>query len=165
MTVLHCTTAYPTAMADVNLRAMQTIQAAFGVKTGYSDHTPGVEVAVAAVALGATVIEKHFTLDRQLQGRITRRSGPANWRFWCAASETSRQRLATRRKRPTAGELGNRKVARKIIVASRDIEANELLTEDNITTKRGGEGLSPMRWNEVVGKRAGRRYCADEAIE
>jgi N,N'-diacetyllegionaminate synthase len=166
MTVLHCTTAYPTAMADVNLRAMQTIQAAFGVKTGYSDHTPGVEVAVAAVALGATVIEKHFTLDRQLPGPDHKASlEPDELALLVRSIRNIEAALGDGRKRPTAGELGNRKVARKIIVASRDIEANELLTEDNITTKRGGEGLSPMRWNEVVGKRAGRRYCADEAIE
>ncbi len=166
ITVLHCTTAYPTAMADVNLRAMQTIQAAFGVKVGYSDHTPGIEVAVAAVALGATVIEKHFTLDRNLPGPDHKASlEPDELARMVRSIRNIEAALGDGRKRPTASELGNRAVARKIIVASRGIEPGELFTEDNITTKRGGEGLSPMRWNEVIGQRAARRFSADESIQ
>ena len=166
MTVLHCTTAYPTLMADVNLRAMQTIQAAFGVKTGYSDHTPGIEVSVAAVALGATVIEKHFTLDRHLPGPDHMASlEPDELALLVRSIRNIETELGDGRKRPTASEHGNRAVARKVIVASRNIEPGELLTEDNITTKRGGEGLSPMRWTEVLGRRASRRFLPDELIE
>ena len=166
ITVLHCTTAYPTAMADVNLRAMETIRNAFGVKTGYSDHTPGVEVAVAAVALGATVIEKHFTLDRNLPGPDHKASlEPDELARMVRSIRNIEAALGDGRKRPTASELGNRAVARKVIVASRDIEPGELFTEDNITPKRGGEGLSPMRWNEVIGRRAARRFSTDESIE
>lgn len=166
ITVLHCTTAYPTAMADVNLRAMQTMRAAFGVKTGYSDHTPGIEVAVAAVALGATVIEKHFTLDRYLPGPDHKASlEPDELALLVRSIRNIEAALGDGRKRPAASELGNRSVARKAIVASRAIEAGELFTEENITAKRGGEGLSPMRWNEVVGRRAARRFSIDELIE
>ena len=166
ITVLHCTTAYPTAMADVNLRAMQTIQAAFGVKVGYSDHTPGIEVAVAAVALGATVIEKHFTLDRHLPGPDHKASlEPDELALMVSSIRNIEAALGDGRKRPTASELGNRAVARKVIVASRDIEPGELFNDENIAAKRGGEGLSPMRWNEVIGRRAARRFSADELIE
>lgn len=166
ITVLHCTTAYPAAMADVNLRAMQTIRAAFGVKTGYSDHTPGIEVAVAAVALGATVIEKHFTLDRNLPGPDHLASlEPEELALMVRSIRNIEMALGDGRKRPTASELGNRAVARKVIVASREIAPGEVFTEDNLTTKRGGEGLSPMRWNEVIGRRAARRYFPDELIE
>ena len=166
ITVLHCTTAYPAAMADVNLRAMETIRNAFGVKTGYSDHTPGIEVAVAAVALGATVIEKHFTLDRHLPGPDHKASlEPDELALMVRSIRNIEVALGDGRKRPTASELGNRAVARKVIVASRDIEPGESFTEDNITTKRGDEGLSPMRWNEVIGRRAARRFSTDESIE
>lgn len=166
ITVLHCTTAYPTAMQDVNLRAMMTIQAAFGLTTGYSDHTLGVEVAVAAVALGAKVIEKHFTLDRNLPGPDHKASlEPGELAVLVRSIRNIEAALGDGRKRPTASELENRAVARKVIVANRDIAPGELFAEENITTKRGSHGLSPMRWNEVIGRRAVRRFSADESIE
>lgn len=165
MTVLHCTTSYPTVMTDVNLRAMQSIKTAFGVQVGYSDHTVGIEVAVAAVALGATIIEKHFTLDRNLPGPDHKASlEPGELGQLVRSVRNVEQALGDGLKRPTAGELGNRLVARQVIVASRSIAFGEILSEDNLTTKRAGNGLSPMRWNEVVGRTAVRPFSVDELI-
>jgi N,N'-diacetyllegionaminate synthase len=166
LTVLHCTTEYPTPMNEVNLRAMQSIQAAFGVAVGYSDHTPGIEVAIAAVAMGATVIEKHFTLDRKLPGPDHQASlEPAELRAMVAAIRNIEAALGDGIKRLSPSEAINKPVARKSLVASRVITAGEMFTAENLTTKRPGTGISPMRWDEVIGRVAGRDYSADELIE
>lgn len=166
VTVLHCSTEYPTAMTDVNLRAMLSIRDAFGVAVGYSDHTAGIEVAIAAVALGASVIEKHFTLDRALPGPDHGASlEPHELHALVAAIRNIEQALGDGVKRPTAGESKNRPVARKSLVAARAISAGERFNEDNLAVKRPGTGVSPMRWDEVLGRVAGRDFAPDELIE
>lgn len=166
ITVLHCTTEYPAPVAEVNLRAMLTIQRAFGVAVGYSDHTPGTEVAIAAVALGATVIEKHFTLDRNLPGPDHKASlEPDELRSMIAAIRNVEQALGDGIKHASPSELKNRSVGRKSIVAAQAIEPGEIFSSENLTTKRPGTGISPMRWDELLGKRASRRYRPDELIE
>ena len=165
VTVLHCTTAYPTPMLEVNLRAMRSIRDAFGVKVGYSDHTVGIEVSVAAVALGATIIEKHFTLDRNLPGPDHKASlEPDELMLLVSSIRNIESALGDGLKRPTVSELRNRLPARKVIVASRDISKGELFNELNLTTKRAGMGISPMRWNEVIGHKASKAFAADELI-
>ena len=166
LTVLHCTTEYPTPMNEVNLRAMLAIHAAFGVPVGYSDHTQGIEVAVAAVALGATVIEKHFTLGRNLPGPDHQASlEPAELKAMVVAIRNIEVALGDGVKRPTSSEARNKPVSRKSLVASRAIKAGEVFTAENLTVKRPGNGISPMRWDEVLGKRAIRDFFADELIE
>jgi N,N'-diacetyllegionaminate synthase len=166
ITVLHCTTEYPTPMADVNLRAMVNMKNAFGVQVGYSDHTPGIEVSIAAVALGATVIEKHFTLDRNMPGPDHQASlEPHELKAMIDAIRNIEKALGDGLKRPSASELKNTPVARKSIVASCDIKAGELFSAENLGTKRPGTGISPMRWDEVVGRSAPRNFSADELIE
>jgi N,N'-diacetyllegionaminate synthase len=166
MTVLHCTTEYPTPMSEVNLRAMQSIQSTFGVAVGYSDHTLGIEVATAAVAMGATVIEKHLTLDRNLPGPDHKASSePDEFKAMVNAIRNIEIALGDGIKRPTASELKNKPIARKSLVSNRSIKAGELFSAENITAKRPGTGISPMRWDEVIGRRASRDYSADELIE
>jgi N,N'-diacetyllegionaminate synthase len=166
LTVLHCTTEYPTPMAEVNLRAIQSLHAAFGVDVGYSDHTQGIEVAIAAVAMGACVIEKHFTLDRTLPGPDHQASlEPAELRAMVAAIRNIEVALGDGIKRLTPSEARNKPVARKSLVARRAIKAGERFTADNLTTKRPGTGISPMRWDEFLGKSAQRDFAADELIE
>jgi N,N'-diacetyllegionaminate synthase len=166
ITVLHCTTEYPAPMTDVNLRAMLTIRDAFGVAVGYSDHTVGIEVAIAAAALGATVIEKHFTLDRTLPGPDHKASlEPAELEAMISAIRNIEQALGDGVKRPSAGEALNKPAARKSVVAARDIRAGEAFSAANLAAKRPGTGVSPMRWDEVVGRKAGRDFAADELIE
>lgn len=166
VTVLHCTTEYPTPMGEVNLNAMRTIRDAFGVSVGYSDHTPGIAVAIAAAALGASVIEKHFTLDRGLPGPDHQASlEPDELSEMIAAIRNIEAALGDGIKRPTPSELRNRPVARKSIVAARPIAAGEVLTVENLTVKRPGTGVSPMRWDEILGTTAARDYRADEAID
>jgi N,N'-diacetyllegionaminate synthase len=166
ITVLHCNTEYPTPMADVNLRAMLTIRAAFGVAVGYSDHTCGIEVAVAAVALGATVIEKHLTLDRALPGPDHKASlEPLELKAMVTAIRNVEMALGDGIKRPTRSEAKNIPVARKSLVAARAIRAGEIFDSRNVTVKRPGTGLSPMRWDEVIGRRARRDFGADELLE
>lgn len=166
ITVLHCTTEYPTPMAEVNLRAMQSIQAAFGVSVGYSDHTQGIEVATAAVAMGATVIEKHFTLDRNLPGPDHQASlEPAELKAMVTAIRNIEVALGDGIKRLTPSETRNKPIARKSLVASQAIQAGNVLTAENVTTKRPGTGISPMRWDEVIGQVARRNFAADELIE
>lgn len=166
ITVLHCTTEYPTPMVDVNLRAMLTIKDAFGVTVGYSDHTSGIEVAIAAVALGATVIEKHFTLDRNLPGPDHKASlVPDELRAMVAAIRNIEQALGDGIKRPSPSEMKNKSVARKSLVAACTIRAGELFSKTNLTVKRPGTGISPMQWDEVVGSKAKRDFLADELIE
>lgn len=166
ITVLHCTTEYPTPMNEVNLRAMQSIHAAFGVAVGYSDHTQGIEVAIAAVAMGATVIEKHFTLDRTLPGPDHQASlEPAELKAMVVAIRNIEVALGDGIKRLTPSEARNKPIARKSLVATQVIKAGEAFTANNITTKRPGTGISPMRWDEVMGRFAPRDFAADELIE
>ena len=165
LTVLHCTTEYPTPMAEVNLRAMLSIHAAFGVAVGYSDHTQGIEVAIAAVAMGATVIEKHFTLDRNLPGPDHKASlEPSELNALVAAIRNIEVALGDGIKRPSPSEARNRPVVRKSLVASRAITSGALFTAENITAKRPATGISPMRWDEVMGKTALRDFGPDELI-
>jgi N,N'-diacetyllegionaminate synthase len=166
MTVLHCTTEYPTPMAEVNLRAMQSIQAAFGVTVGYSDHTRGIEVPIAAVAMGASVIEKHFTLDRNMPGPDHKASlEPEELKAMVAAIRNIEIALGDGIKRLTPSEVKNKPDARKSLVASAAIRAGDLFSVANIAAKRPGTGLSPMRWDEVIGRTATRNFVADELIE
>ena len=166
ITVLHCTTEYPTPMNEVNLRAIQSIHAAFGVAVGYSDHTQGIEVAIAAVAMGATVIEKHFTHDRSLPGPDHKASlEPKELKAMVTAIRNIEVALGDGIKRLTPSEARNKPVAHKSLVASQAIKAGEAFSAQNITTKRPGTGVSPMRWDEVIGRAASRDFVADELIE
>lgn len=165
LTVLHCTTEYPTPMHEVNLRAMQSIHAAFGVAVGYSDHTQGIEVAIAAAAMGATVIEKHFTLDRNLPGPDHQASlEPEELKAMVAAIRNIEVALGDGIKRLTPSEARNKPIARKSLVASQPIKSGEVFSAQNITTKRPGTGISPMRWDEVMGQVALKDYKEDDLI-
>lgn len=166
ITVLHCTTEYPTPMEDVNLRAMVNIGKAFGVSIGYSDHTPGIEVPIAAVALGAAVIEKHFTLDRNLPGPDHRASlEPDELKAMVQGIRNIEKALGDGIKRPSPSELKNKPIARKSLVAARPIKTGELFSEDNLMAKRPGTGISPMHWDDVIGRTASRDFSEDELIE
>ncbi len=166
ITLLHCTTEYPTPMLEVNLRAMVNMKLALGVEVGYSDHTMGIEVPIAAVALGACVIEKHLTLDRTLPGPDHKSSlEPEELKKMVDAIRNVEKALGDGVKRPSQSELRNIPNARKSLVASRAIEAGEHYTVDNISTKRPGTGISPMRWDEVIGRLAPRDFSKDELIE
>jgi N,N'-diacetyllegionaminate synthase len=166
ITVLHCNTEYPTPMADVNLRAMLTIRDAFNVQVGYSDHTLGIEVAIAAVALGARVIEKHFTLDRNLPGPDHKASlEPDELKSMVVSIRNIERAMGDGIKRPSSSEAKNKPVARKSLVAKCTIRAGEVFNETNLTVKRPGTGLSPMRWDEVLGSKAPRNFVPDELIE
>lgn len=164
--VLHCNTEYPTPMADVNLRAMDDLRRSLGVEVGYSDHTKGIEVPIAAVALGATVIEKHFTLDKTMEGPDHKASlEPNELKAMVDAIRNIEQALGDGHKHVSPSERKNMDIARKSIVAARDIRKGEVLTEENITTKRPGNGISPMRWDSVIGTTAIRDFGYDELIE
>ena len=166
ITVLHCTTEYPTPMCDVNLHAMQSIQTELSVAVGYSDHTLGIEVAVAAVAMGATVIEKHFTLDRNLPGPDHKASlEPAELKAMVSAIRNIEIALGDGVKQITPSEAKNILVARKSLVASKDIQIGERYSAENLTAKRPGTGISPMRWDEIIGLTANRNYAPDEFIQ
>lgn len=166
ITLLHCNTEYPTPYQDVNLKAMLEIGEKFGVNIGYSDHTKGIEVPIAAVALGATVIEKHFTLDRNMEGPDHKASlEPEELKAMVFAIRNIEQALGSGHKTISESERKNIEIARKSIVAACTIKKGELLTEDNLTVKRPGNGISPMRWNEILGKRAIRNFEEDEQIE
>lgn len=165
ITLLHCNTEYPTPMCDVNLRAMQTLRKETGLPVGYSDHTQGIEVPIAAAAMGAVVIEKHFTLDRNMEGPDHKASlEPEELKEMVRAVRNIENALGDGVKRPSPSERKNRDVARKSIVAKRAIRKGEMFTEDNLTTKRPGNGISPMRWNDVIGLAADRDYERDEMI-
>lgn len=165
ITVLHATTEYPCPIEEVNLRAMQTIRAAFGVKVGYSDHTQGIEVPIAAVAMGACVIEKHFTLDRAMEGPDHKASlEPQELKAMVQSIRRINQALGDGIKKPSKSEVNNIAIARKSIVASRQIKIGEQFSEENITIKRPGNGISPMRWDEVMGQVAQRSYEMDDLI-
>jgi N,N'-diacetyllegionaminate synthase len=166
ITVLHCTTEYPAPMDEVNLRAMLTIRDAFGVKVGYSDHTLGIEVALAAVALGASVIEKHFTLDRTLPGPDHAASlEPAELVALVSGIRNIERALGSVHKAPAPSEVRNKSVARRSLVAACAIRAGEVFTEANLAVKRPGTGISPMSWDQVIGRKAPRDFRADELIE
>lgn len=167
ITVLHCNTEYPTPMQDVNLHAMPRMGRALGLAYGYSDHTLGIEVAIAAVAMGASVIEKHFTLSRSLPGPDHGASlEPEELTAMVSGIRNVERALAgDGEKRPSPSETKNRPIARKSLVARRAIEAGETFDEANVTAKRPGTGISPMRWDEVIGRPAPRTFRPDELIE
>lgn len=165
ITLLHVTTQYPTPMEDVNLKAMVTIGNAFGMKYGYSDHTLGIEIPIAAVALGACVIEKHFTLDCNMEGPDHRASlNPQGLKDMVSAIRNIELALGDGIKKASPSEYKNMAIARKSIVAKQNIKAGEVFTQDNITVKRPGTGISAMRWDEIIGTKASRDYVEDELI-
>ena len=166
ITVLHCTTEYPTPYSDVNLNAMLSIKKEFNVNVGYSDHTKGIEVPIAAVALGAKVIEKHFTLDRNMEGPDHKASlEPSELKAMVDAIRNIEVALGDGKKLPAESEKKNMVVARKSIIAKRNISKGEIFSEDNLSVKRPGEGISPMMWFDVLGKVAIRDFKEDELIE
>lgn len=166
LTVLHCTTEYPTPFDEVNLTAMQSIQKAFDVRVGYSDHTKGIEVPIAAVALGAVVVEKHFTLDRNMEGPDHKASlEPGELKAMVSAIRNIEKALGDGIKRTTASEAKNKDIARKSIVAARNIKAGEVISEKDIDMKRPGNGISPMRINEVIGRKAVHDIPEDALID
>lgn len=166
LVVLHCTTEYPAPIEEVNLRAMITLKDTFGYPVGYSDHTQGYEIALAAVALGAEVIEKHITLDRSLPGPDHKASLEPN--ELCDMVKAIRKidlAMGSPEKKPSETEIKNREIARKSIVAKKNIKIGELLSNENVTTKRPGTGINPMKWNEVIGTKAIRDFKEDELLE
>ena len=166
ITILHCNTEYPTSMEDVNLLAMQTINKAFNTRVGYSDHTTGIEISVAAVALGATVIEKHITIDKNMNGPDHKSSlDPREFKEMVMAIRNIEVALGDGVKRASLSELKNKNIARKSIVAANDIKLGEIFSESNITIKRPGCGVNPMKWYNVIGEVAKRDFKEDEAIE
>ncbi|EMN01219.1 N-acetylneuraminate synthase [Leptospira noguchii str. 1993005606] len=166
ITVLHCNTEYPTPYSDVNLSAMKSIADAFKIKVGYSDHTSGIEVSVAAVALGASVIEKHFTLNRSLPGPDHKASlEPNELKTMVRSIRNVELSLGDGIKKPSSSEFKNISIARKSIVAASSIKAGEIFTRENLTAKRPGDGISPMRLNEVIGLKAKRDFFEDELID
>jgi N,N'-diacetyllegionaminate synthase len=166
ITILHANTEYPTPIEDVNLSAMLTIKKTFKVNVGYSDHTLGIEVPIAAVALGATVIEKHFTLDKNMKGPDHKASlEPYELITMIKAIRNIEKALGNGIKSPSASELKNKPIVRKSIVAAKNIKKGELLSEENITTKRPGTGISPMQWDKIIGIKAKRDFEEDELIE
>ena len=165
ITVLHCTTEYPAPYSQVNLKAMQTIKHAFGVDVGYSDHTKGIEVAIAAVATGATLIEKHLTLDQTLPGPDHRASlEPSQFSDMVRSIRIVEQCLGDGIKGPSASEKANMPNVRKSIVAATSITEGELFSEQNLSIKRPGTGISPMEWDDWIGKRAMRPFSKDDLI-
>lgn len=165
ITLLHCTTEYPAPLEEVNLRAMDTLASAFGLPVGYSDHTEGIAVALAAVARGAAIVEKHFTLDRNLPGPDHIASlEPEELRAMVQGIRQIEQSLGSARKVPSASEAANSTVARKSLVVARDVDRGELFTTGNLAVKRPGTGISPMNYWEILGTRAARDYMRDEVI-
>ncbi|RHX86857.1 N-acetylneuraminate synthase [Leptospira stimsonii] len=166
LTVLHCNTEYPTPFSDVNLRSMETIRQSFKVSVGYSDHTSGIEVSIAAVALGAFVIEKHFTLDKSLPGPDHKASlEPDELKALVQSIRNIEQSLGDGIKRPSLSESKNLGIARKSIVASSAIKKGETFSSENLAVKRPGIGISPMRFDEIIGLQAKRDFDEDELIE
>ena len=167
ITILHCNTEYPTPFEDVNLHAMQALGDEFQVQVGYSDHTKGIEVSIAAVALGATVIEKHFTLDCNMEGPDHKASlEPDELKAMVSAIRNIERAVGgDGNKHVSDSEKKNVAIARKSIIAACDIKAGEVLTGQNLTVKRPGNGISPMKWDEIIGKTAIRDFAEDELIE
>lgn len=166
ITLLHCTTEYPAPKNEVNLRAMATLRREFGLEVGYSDHTQGIEIPIAAVAMGAVVIEKHFTLSRAMEGPDHDASlEPAELKAMVEQIRNIESAMGSGIKEATDSERKNIAIARKSIVAARDIEQGEILTDQNLTTKRPANGISPMEWEHIVGTAAKRNFNEDEPIE
>jgi N,N'-diacetyllegionaminate synthase len=166
VTVLHCNTEYPTPFKDVHLKAMLAIRDRFKVEVGYSDHTAGIEVPIAAVAMGAVMIEKHFTLDKKMDGPDHAASlEPAELIAMVKAIRNVEMALGDAVKTPSPSEIKNKSIARKSIVAATDIAAGDIFTEKNLTVKRPGTGINPMQWDAVIGQKAKRHFLADELIE
>ncbi|MHA7608248.1 N-acetylneuraminate synthase [Elizabethkingia meningoseptica] len=167
ITILHCNTEYPTPMKDVNLKAMLSIRNSFGTDVGYSDHTIGIEVPIAAVAMGASIIEKHFTLDKTLPGPDHAASlEPHELKAMAMAIHNIDLAISGDGiKKPSQSELKNIEIARKSIVASKNILKGEMFSLENITIKRPGSGISPMKWDEVIGETAKKNFSTDDLIE
>lgn len=166
ITLLHCNTEYPTPMKDVNLKAIQTLKDVFSLPVGYSDHTQGIEAAIAAAAMGACILEKHFTLDRTMEGPDHPASlEPEELKAMVKAVRNVEQAMGNGRKEPSESEKKNITAVRKSIVAKCEIKKGERFSEENLTTKRPGTGISPMKWYELIGKRAERDFEADQLIE
>ena len=166
ITLLHCTTEYPAPYEDVNLKAMDTMREAFGLPVGYSDHTKGLEIPVAAVAMGACVIEKHFTLDRNMEGPDHKASiEPDELKSMVDQIRHVEVAIGNGEKKVSASEQKNQDIARKSIIAKTAIKAGDVFTEDNVTTKRPGSGINPMRWFDLLGKTAKHDYQEDYLIE
>lgn len=166
ISILHCNTEYPTPFKDVNLLAMNELKERFGVKVGYSDHTKGIEVPIAAVALGAEIIEKHFTLDRNMEGPDHKASlEPDELKAMVSAIRNIELALGDGHKTISESERKNIAVARKSIVAAKNIKAGEVFNENNLTVKRPGNGISPMDWENVIGKTAKKDFVEDQLIE
>lgn len=166
ITVLHCNTEYPTPMEDVNLNAMNTMKEILNVEIGYSDHTIGIEIPIAAVAMGAKVIEKHFTLDKNMEGPDHKASlEPNELKEMVKSIRNIDNAMGNGLKVPSKSEINNLVIVRKSIVANRIIKKGEKFTEDNLTCKRPGDGISPMRWKDVIGKVASKDFKEDEMIE
>ncbi|WP_319525431.1 N-acetylneuraminate synthase [uncultured Desulfosarcina sp.] len=165
ITVLHCNSAYPSPIEDVNLRAMLSIRNAFNVKIGYSDHTIGIEISIAAVAMGAKIIEKHFTLNNDLPGPDHKVSlNPHAFKKMVTSIRNVERALGSAHKKPTPSELKNKPLVRKSIVASKEIKKGEVFTEDNLTVKRPSGGVSPLLWDTIIGKIARKDYKIDQQI-
>lgn len=166
ITILQCNTQYPTPYADVNLKAMITMREELHLPVGYSDHTKGIEIPIAAVAMGAKIIEKHFTLDRNMEGPDHKASlEPNELKLMVEAIRNVEVALGSGEKVTSKSEYPNIAVARKSIVAKKDIKKGEILTEENITTKRPGTGISPMRWFDIIGTPAVKDFSEDDMIE
>jgi len=166
ISILHCNTEYPTPFTDVNLEAMRTIANAFQLRVGYSDHTVGIEVPIAAVALGAEIIEKHFTLDKNMEGPDHKASlEPDELKKMVDSIRNIELAMGTGVKMPSQSESKNMNIARKSIVALTNIAEGDLFSESNLTVKRPGNGISPMFWDKIIGKKANRNYLADDLIE
>jgi N,N'-diacetyllegionaminate synthase len=166
ITVLHCTTSYPVPMTDVNLLAMKTIKDEFEVKVGYSDHTLGIEIPIAAVALGASVVEKHFTLDRTLPGPDHKASlEPIELQEMIRTIRNIEQAMGHGIKEVMPSEAENRDIVRKSMVAIKRIKKGEIFTSKNLSTKRPGNGISPLSWNLIIGKSSKNNYEIDELIK
>ena len=164
--ILHCTSEYPAPLDEVNLKSMETIKKEFNVEVGYSDHTEGIIIPVSAVAMGAKVIEKHFTLDKSMEGPDHKASlEPNELKSMIDNIRIVEKAFGDGVKKPTPSELLNVAITRKSIVANKPIKKGEIFTIQNITTKRPGTGITPMRWNELIGKRSSKDYKEDELIE
>lgn len=164
--VLHCNTEYPTPFEDVNLKAMLTMRDELGIEVGYSDHTLGIEIPIAAVAMGAQIIEKHFTLDKTMDGPDHKASlEPHELKAMITAIRNVESALGTGVKKPSNSEQRNIGIVRKSIVAKNEIKKGEFFSEENLVTKRPGTGISPMKWNEIIGTVASRDYKEDDLIE
>ena len=166
ISILHCTSEYPAPYSEVNLKAIETISKTFNVKVGYSDHTLGIEVPIAAVALGAVIIEKHLTLDKKLPGPDHKASlEPDAFKDMVRGIRIIEKSLGNGIKEPSLSEIPNKEIIRKSIVAAENIEKGEKFSEINLTTKRPATGISPMRWEEIIGKESNKSYKIDDLIE